>query len=441
VVEEATSSVAVLGLPGFVLLAVTEIDTELEYTIETTTTLVGCKSCGVVAKPKDRREVVLRDLPASGRAIRLRWRKRVWACVDPDCGTRTWTEESWLAAPRRHLTNRARAEICRRVGEDNDAVAACAKDYGVRWHTAMECVLDVGTPMVDDPSRIEGASAVGLDETMYLHARRGRRRVLVTGVVDVETGALLDVFEGRDAADLRRWMAEMPTEWLAHIQVVSVDPHEGYRSAVHGDDPITGRPSPWAHTTLVVDPFHIVRLANQAVTKCRQRTQQTVLGHRGWKDDPLYSIRRLLLVGAERLDERGWERLTRGLDDGDRLDQVLDAWLAKEQVRDIYLTDDVELAAHRLDEAIAFCKASDVPELKTLAKSLVRWRSAILAHHTTGASNGPVEAVNLTIKAVKRCGRGFRNFRNYRLRLLLVAGVQWQTPEVTRLRARPRFIA
>jgi transposase len=440
VVEERTS-VAVFGLPGFRLLEVTEVDGELEYVIETMPTPVGCTTCGSVARAKGRRESVLRDLPQGEWPVRLRWRKRVWSCPDPDCPRKTWTEDSWLAAARAQLTERARAEICRRVGEDNASVALCARHFGVGWHTAWKAVVDVGTPKVEDPSRLAETTAVGLDETMYLHARRGRRRVLVTGVVDVDTGVLLDVFVGRDAADLRRWMAGMPRDWLAQIQVVSVDPHEGYRSAVHGADPATALPSPWAHTTIVVDPFHVVRLANQAVTKCRQRVQQDVLGHRGWKDDPLYGIRRLLLVAQERLTEPGWTRLRAGLNRGDRLDQVLDCWLAKEKVRDVYLTDDPELAAQRLDDAISFTAESRVPEVKTLGKSLKRWRTAILAHHTTGASNGPTEAVNLTIKAVKRCGRGFRNFANYRLRLLLVAGVRWQTQPVTRLRARPRFIA
>jgi transposase len=99
---------------------------------------------------------------------------------------------------------------------------------------------------------------------MYRHARRGRRRQLVTGVVDVDTGRLLDVFEGRDAADLRRWMAGMPRHWLAQIQVVSVDPHEGYRSAVVGPIPTTGAPSPWAEVTVVVDPFHVVWVRHEA---------------------------------------------------------------------------------------------------------------------------------------------------------------------------------
>lgn len=381
------TSVALFGMPGFRLLEVVAVDTELEYVIETTARVVGCTTCGSLARAKDRLDVVLRDLPHGEWPVRVRWRKRVWSCPDPDCPVKTWTETSWLADPRRHLTRRARAEICRRVGEENTSAASCARSFGVGWHAAWTAVVEVGTPLAEDPSRTVRVRAVGLDETMYLHARRGRRRVLVTGVVDVSTGALLDVFMGREAKDLRRWMAQMDPVWLSQIQVVSLDPHEGYRSAVEGPDPVTAEPSPWAHATVVVDPFHVVRLANQAVTKCRQRVQQDVLGHRGWQGDPLYGIRRLLLVGQERLTEPGWERLRRGLDRGDRTDQVLDCWLAKEKVRDVYLTGDPALAAQLLDDAIAFTATSTVPEVKTLGKSLRRWRTAILVHHTTGASN------------------------------------------------------
>ena len=144
-------------------------------------------------------------------------------------------------------------------------------------------------------------------------------------------------------------------------------------------------------------------LANDAVTRCRQRVQQDTVGHRGWKDDPLYGVRKLFLMGAERLDERGWERLEAALDAGDPDDAIRDCWVAKERVRDVYLTDDLVLAASRLDEAIAWCiEEESGPELRRLAKLLRRWKTEILAHHTTGASNGPVEAMNLLIKQVKR---------------------------------------
>lgn len=68
----------------------------------------------------------------------------------------------------------------------------------------------------------------------------------MTAVVDVEGGAILDVFDDRDAADLRTWMERMPPAWLSGIGVVSLDPQEGYRTAIVNPDPLTGLPSPLA---------------------------------------------------------------------------------------------------------------------------------------------------------------------------------------------------
>jgi transposase len=111
-----------------------------------------------------------------------------------------------------------------------------------------------------------------------------------------------------------------------------------------------------------------------------------------------------------------------GLRFGDPHDEVLGAWLAKESVRDLYLTDDPTTAATLLDKTIAGCAVDEVAEIRSLGKTLRSWRTEILAHHDTGASNGPTEGLNLLVKKVKRAGHGFRSFANYRLRILLHAG-------------------
>jgi hypothetical protein len=73
----------------------------------------------------------VRDLPIGGRPVVLAWRKRIWRCHEPACGVRTWTERTAAMRPRAVLTERARAEACRRVGKDAHAVAAVARDLGV----------------------------------------------------------------------------------------------------------------------------------------------------------------------------------------------------------------------------------------------------------------------------------------------------------------------
>ncbi len=188
----------------------------------------------------------------------------------------------------------------------------------------------------------------------------------------------------------------------------------------------------------VADPFHVVRVANRCLDKVRRRIQHETTGHRGRKTDPLYKIRKLLLKGNERLDSRGSDRMLLGLRAGDPHDEVLGAWLAKESVRDVYLTDNPADAATLLDKAIVGCRRDDVAEIRSLGRTLTRWRTEILNHHTTGASNGPTEALNLVIKKVKRAGHGFRRFDHYRLRCLLHAGgVTWPNrPTPPRIRTR-----
>jgi hypothetical protein len=124
---------------------------------------------------------------------------------------------------------------------------------------------------------------------------------------------------------------------------------------------------------------------------------------------------------------------------GDPDDEVMGAWLAKESVREIYLTDGYTQADLLLDRAIEGSRLDAVEEVRKLGRTLKRWRTEILNHHVTGASNSPTGGLNLLIKKVKRAGHGFRNFANYRLRILLHAsGIRWveHRPPPPRIRTR-----
>ena len=81
-----------------------------------------------------------------------------------------------------------------------------------------------------------------------------------------------------------------------------------------------------------------------------------------------------MLSGDERLDERGREKLLAGLHVGDPKDEVLGAWLAKESVRSVYLSDDLAEAATLLDNVIAACRTDEVAEIRTMGQTLSRWR-------------------------------------------------------------------
>jgi transposase len=157
----SASGSILLDLDGFEITAAEVIDEEWRLGVQTTATTVGCTACGTQARLHARRTVRVRDLPIGGRPVVLAWRKRVWRCVEPACAVQTWTEQMAAIRPRAVLTERARAEACRRVGKDAHAVAAVARDLGVGWATVMRAVADHGTQLVDDPTRLDGVARSG----------------------------------------------------------------------------------------------------------------------------------------------------------------------------------------------------------------------------------------------------------------------------------------
>ena len=78
------------------------------------------------------------------------------------------------------------------------------------------------------------------------------------------------------------------------------------------------------------------------------------------------------------------------------------------------------VSAERLINTLPSCP---VPELARLGRTLKRWREALLAYFDTDrSSNGGTEAINGLIELHRRIARGFRNLKNYRLRMLLIGG-------------------
>ncbi|MBI1918295.1 MAG: ISL3 family transposase [Planctomycetes bacterium] len=409
-------------------------DGETWVMIETVPEPVGCPQCGVVASSKDRRPAKLRDLEVSGRPVVVVWVKRVWKCEESACPTKSWTEQRSFAGLRKVLTERVRAEICRQVGENNCSVAEQARRFGVGWHTAMAAVEDHGRPLVDDPARLEGVRALGVDETSFLKATPDAATQYVTSFVDLDRSLVLDLVPGRDATAVRTWLKARGPEWRGEIEVCAIDPHRGYLNGIRAEV---------SRAVLVLDPFHAVRLANRRVDAARRRVQNETLGHRGRKNDPLYQVRKILLMGAERHTERSAGRLEAALAAADPFEEVGCVWVAKELLRDVYKADGRRDAEKRLFRFYSWCADhADIPEIMTLALVIEEWQAQLLNYFDRRYSNGRTEALNLSIKNVKRVGHGFASFKNYRLRVLLHTGVEWHTPQTARLRASgPRMIA
>ena len=376
----------------------------------------ACGVCGGRVWSKGSRTAVLVDLPAFGRPVRLRWRKRRWTCPDSGCAVRSFVEQDPTIAPKRaRLTSRAARWVTVQVGRRGRPVDEVAEELGCDWHTVNNEVRRWGEALLEaDTSRVGHVEAVGVDETLFWRQGRFRNKQWCTSVVDVEGHQLIDIVPGKTANSAEAWFRSQPVEWLDGIRWAVLDMSGPYRTAYDRVLP---------NALQVADPFHVIRLANQRLDEVRRRVQNETLGHRGRKGDSLYRIRRLLTAASERISDRGKVRLRGLLDAGDPHGEARTAWHAKETVRGIYEVDSPALALrYALQLADDLGEKSCPPEVKKLGRTIGRWTPQITNWHISKVTNGPTEALNNLIKRIKRAAFGFRNFANYRIRALLYAG-------------------
>jgi len=272
---------------------------------------------------------------------------------------------------------------------------------------------------------------------VWAHAGPRRRTGFATGVVDLSPGRrprLLDVVPGRTGNAYASWILDREQQWRDRITLAALDPFRGYATALSMTLP---------DTTRVLDAFHVVKLGNDAVDQVRRRVQQDTLGQRGHTNDPLYQVRRLLRRGVETLNENAKGRLDAALQAGDPDWEVTVAWWSAQQLRAVYHAPDAEEGRRRAQAVLDALPGCPIPEVARLGRTLRAWRAEFLAYFDTGgASNGPTEAINLLIEKHRRDAHGFRNFANYRLRLLLTCGLDWHTERTARIRTRrPRLVA
>jgi transposase len=128
-----------------------------------------------------------------------------------------------------------------------------------------------------------------------------------------------------------------------------------------------------------------------------------------------------LLRGRERLSDKAFTRMWNGCIDHDPTNQLLAAWIAKEELRALLACRGGQRhdIAHRLWKFYDWCSRVEVPEVTTLAETVQAWWPEILAFLQLNVTNAGTEGTNRLIKQVKRHACGFRNEDHYRDRVRL----------------------
>jgi len=275
--------------------------------------------------------------------------------------------------------------------------------------------------LISDPARFDAVQVIGVDEHVWRHGRYGEKHVTV--IIDLtpvrdKTGParLLDMVEGRSKQAFKQWLASRAQAWRDSVEIVAMDGFSGFKTAAAEELP---------QAVEVMDPFHVVALAGDALEKTRQRIQQETLGHRGRAGDPLFGARRVLQTGADLLTSWQANRLDALFADDNHV-AVEVTWDVYQQAVAAYRSKDKTRGAKmmsRLINAISHGVPPPLEEVRRLGHTLSRRRTDIMAYFDhPGTSNGPTEAINGRLEHLRGSALGFRNLTNYIARSLLETG-------------------
>ena len=379
-----------------------------------------CRRCGCEGTVRDTVTRELAHEPLGWRPTTLLVTVRRYRCTG--CG-HIWRQDTSRAAePRAKLSRRALRWALEGLVVQHLTVARIAQGLAVSWNTANDAVLAEGRRvLIGDIHRFDGVAVIGVDEHVWRHTRRGDKYVTV--IIDLTpirdgTGPcrLLDMVPGRSKQAFKAWLAERPRAWREGLQVVAMDGFTGFKTATTEELP---------DATAVMDPFHVVRLAADALDRCRQRVQQDTRGHRGRAGDPLYRARRTLHTGHDLLTDRQHQRLTALFAVEDHV-QVEATWAIYQRMIGAYRDTD-RARGRQAMAALIGALSRGVPgaltELITLGRTLKKRAADVLAYFDRpGTSNGPTEAINGRLEHLRGSALGFRNLTNYIARSLLETG-------------------
>ena len=258
----------------------------------------------------------------------------------------------------------------------------------------------------------EGLEYVGLDEKSF-----GKGQDYISTMTDLKGRRVLEVVPGRDTQSGLALWETLPEAQRKQVQAAAMDMGAGYMAA-------TKQAAPQA--AIVHDKFHISKPLNEAVDKVRREEHQRL---REMGDESLTGTRFLWLQGAAVTGERAlsFEELC------ERNLKTARAWAHKETFAEFWLQPDQGRGLDFFEKWFRAVRRSKLEPMKKVAVTLKDHLAGLLTYFEHPITNALTEGFNSKIQSIKSDARGFRNFANYRARILFFCGKLAMTPTAVAL--------
>lgn len=361
-----------------------------------------CSGCGRCCRAVyDRSVRSWRHLDAFRVRCRIRCEVRRVSC--PDCGIRPEVVP-WARVGSR--ATRAFEDACVWLARSAPK-SVVAQLLRVDWHTVGRMIERVVAEHTASRAGdgLDGLRRIGIDEVAY---RKGHRYLMC--VTDHDTGRLVWAAPGRSEQTAAEFFQALGPERCRLVEAVSLDLHGGWIRA-------SRRFCPNARTC--ADPFHVLKLAGQALDELRRGLWQSLRDEdpdrAAWIKGTRFAIRRrasnLRPQDRSILDELAETNV-----------DLYRGWLLVEQLRAVYQARDHGEAMRLLDEWIyAACTSELDPFIRT-ALTLDLHRDYVANAIALGLSNARLEGMNSTVRLVSHRARGFRRLDSLLALLTLICG-------------------
>jgi transposase len=241
---------------------------------------------------------------------------------------------------------------------------------------------------------------MGIDEHFF-----SRKDGYATTLVDLKNHKVFDVVLGRSEKSLRAYLKRL--KGRERVQVVVMDLSETYRSIIQKYFP---------NAMIVADRFHVVKLLNHHFLKV-----WGMLDPEGRKNRGLLSLVRrhegnLKPEQVPKL-QAYFDRIA-GLEPLYRFKQDLMQLLLKKHQKRVEAKDLIPKLLWHMNELLE----SPWEPLKTFGQTLKSWLDPIARMWRFTKNNGITEGFHTKMEMISRRAYGFRNFKNYRLRVLALCG-------------------
>lgn len=259
------------------------------------------------------------------------------------------------------------------------------------------------------PIDLKKLKELGIDEISLV---KGQGKFIVV-LVDLETHKLISLVSERKQSKIKEVMKEWGEEILSQIEEVSMDMTGNYKSLVQKLCP---------NAVVTVDRFHITKMVNEELNKARIDQKKTAEALNGKERAKLFGSLKgskyTLLKSEIKLSKKQTQKLEQ-VKEASPLIGIMHS--LKEELHQIF--EESQNLGEGTLKLIDWLDKAQIYYKKTVS-AIKRWFAEVVGYFESRTTNGVIEGVNNKLKLLKRCGFGFRNFKNFTIRALLM----WHYP-------------